>query len=273
LFYIAHEMYFFVLNNYYIKLISGKLKKTKMIRDDRIQLNNRFITVFSLLEERGDVILNDRNGRGMGDFAEKILGNRAYGHIVRAFLNKNDKRVIDYRHAKMICSAYGVNESYLLDGIGTPFGFDLPQSNASMEDGISQGNILFTSTNAFAGAAVDAGSFAEEDRQFFAIPGVAGGSLVAFPIDGDSMEPVVMDGDIVICREVSSLKDVKENEIYAVKANGALWVKYVQLIQDDKRRVKRLKLISANYLEHDPFEEEVNSYTRLYKVIRRVSSL
>jgi len=68
-----------------------------MIRDDRIQLNNRFIHVFSLLEERGDIVLNDRNGKGMGDFADKILGNRAYGHIVRAFLNKEDKRVIDYR--------------------------------------------------------------------------------------------------------------------------------------------------------------------------------
>ena len=56
-----------------------------MIREDRQQLNDRFIKVFRLLEERGDIILNDRNGKGMGDFAEKLLGNRAYGHIVRAF--------------------------------------------------------------------------------------------------------------------------------------------------------------------------------------------
>lgn len=244
-----------------------------MIRDDRIQLNKRFIHVFNLLEERGDIVLNDRNGKGMGDFAEQILGNRAYGHIVRAFLNEEDKRVIDYRHAKMICKSYSVNESYLLDGIGTPFGFDLPQSNADVDDTLSQGNILFTTTRAFAGTAVEAGGFASEDKQFFAIPGVAGGGLVAFPIDGNSMEPVIMNGDIVICREVSSLKDVKENEIYAVKSNGTLWVKYVQLVLDPKGRVTTLKLISANYLEHDPFEEEVNSYTRLYKVIRRVSAL
>jgi len=244
-----------------------------MIREDRIQLNKRFVNVFTLLEERGDVVLNDRNGRGMGDFAEKVLGNRAYGHIVRAFLNTDDKRVIDYGHAKTICQVYGVNESYLLDGNGTPFGFDLPQGNASIEDGTIEGNILFTSTSAFAGTAVESGSFAKEDNQFFAIPGVAGGSLVAFPIEGNSMEPVIMDGDIVVCREVSSLRDVRENEIYAIKSNGTLWVKYVQLVPDAKGRVESLKLISANYLEHDPFEEEVNTYTRLYKVIRRVSSL
>ena len=38
-----------------------------MIRNDRIQLNERFIKVFKLLEERGDIVKNDRGGRGMGD--------------------------------------------------------------------------------------------------------------------------------------------------------------------------------------------------------------
>ncbi len=244
-----------------------------MIREDRIQLNNRFINVFKLLEERGDIVLNDRGGKGMGDFANKILGNRAYGHIVRAFLNTDDKRVIDYRHAKTLCKVYGVNENYLLDGVGTPFGFDLPKSNADMETNKSIGNILYTSVSAFAGTAVEAGSFASEDNEYFAIPGVAGGGLVAFPIDGDSMEPVIQDGDLVICREISSLKEVKENEMYAVKSNGTLWIKYVKLIRDQKDRITKLKLISANYLEYDPFVEDVNSYTRLYKVIRKISSI
>ena len=96
-----------------------------MIREDRLQLNNRFIKVFKLLEERGDIVLNDRNGKGMGDFADKVLGNRAYGHIIRAYLNPTDKRVIDYRQARIVCQEYGVNESYLIDGIGSPFGIDL----------------------------------------------------------------------------------------------------------------------------------------------------
>ena len=165
------------------------------------------------------------------------------------------------------------DRSYLLDGIGTPFGFDLPKSNATQEVGKGIGNILFTSTHAFAGTAEEAGSFAREENEYFAIPGVAGGGLVAFPIDGNSMEPVIDDGDIVICQEISSLNEVKENEMYAVKNNGTLWIKYVQLIRDHKGRITKLKLISANYLEYDPFEEEVNTYTRLYKVIRKISSL
>ncbi|MEL6926046.1 MAG: S24 family peptidase [Bacteroidota bacterium] len=245
-----------------------------MIREDRIALNDRFRKVFKLLEERGEIVKNDRGGRGMGDFAEKILGNRAYGHIIRAFLNPNDKRVIDYRQARILCNEFGVNESYLIDGIGTPFGYDLPsgKSNGNSTP-VSNGNILFTSVEAFAGASVESGGFAPETHEFFSVPGLSGGGLVAFPINGNSMEPVIMDGDIVICREVKGMGDIRDNEIYAVKSNGSLWVKYVQKVTDRRNRVSELKMISANYLEHDPFNEEVNEYTRLYKVVSRINKL
>ena len=59
-----------------------------MIGGDRIVLNERFVKIFNALEDQGKIVKNDRGGKGMGDFADKILGNRGYGHIVRAFLNK-----------------------------------------------------------------------------------------------------------------------------------------------------------------------------------------
>ena len=245
-----------------------------MIGEDRLELNQRFMKVFKLLEERGDIVKNDRNGKGMGDFAERILGNRAYGHIIRAFLNPNDKRVLDYRHARALCREYGVNENYMIDGEGTPFGFDLPQNPVILENNFKHTpNILFTTTEAFAGATVEAGGFAVEDNEFFYIPGLSGGGLVAFPISGNSMEPVVMDNDMVICRQIAGAHEIKDNKIYAVKNNGSLWVKYVQKMFNKKGRVVKLKLISANHLEHDPFVEEVNEHTRLYEVIRRISDL
>jgi len=244
-----------------------------MIRDDRIRLNERFIKVFQLLEDRGEIIKNDRNGKGMGDFAEKILGNRAYGHIVRAFLNESDRRVIDYHQARTLCEEYAVNEDYLLEGVGTPFGFDLPNVKEKYADYQPVGNILFTTSEAFAGAAIDVSGASTEDLEYFAIPGLSGNGLVAFPINGNSMEPVILDGDIVICKQINSPREVKDNEIYAVKNNGALWVKYVKKLYDARGRVDRLRMISANYLEHDPFDEDVNEYTRLYKVISRVNKL
>lgn len=246
-----------------------------MIREDRLELNERFVKIFELLEDRGEIVKNDRGGKGMGDFAEKILGNRGYGHIIRAFLNPKDKRVISYSQARTLCREYGVSETYMLDGVGTPFGFDIPNGNSYNEDDSSNafnGNILFTTTEAFAGSTVEAGSFAKEDHSWFAIPGVAGTGLVAFPINGNSMEPVIHDGDLVICRQIESLENIKDNDIYAVKNNGSLWVKYVQRIRHGGR-ITHLKLISANHLEHDPFVEEVSVHTRLYRVIRRVSNL
>jgi hypothetical protein len=247
-----------------------------MIRDDRVQLNERFVNVFNILVERGDIILNDRGGKGIGDFAEKILGNRAYGHIIRAFLNEDDKRVIDYRHARTLCRLYGVNESYMIDGIGTPFGFDLPQVEEENGEMVRKGNILFTSVEAFAGSGESGaavGSAAPEDSEFFSLPGVSGNGLVAFPVDGTSMEPVIMSGDIVICRQISGAHEIRDNDIYAVKSNGALWIKYVQKVMNNRGRVVGLKLISANNLEFDPFDEEVNEHTRLFKVVRKISDL
>ena len=244
-----------------------------MIREDRIQLNERFIQVFKLLEERGDIVLNDRNGKGMGDFAERILGNRAYGHIVRAFLNREDKRVIDYRHARALCREYGVNETFLIDGDGTPFGFDLAISNGGEEQIKFKGNILFTNVQAFAGSGEAAGAAASEQNSYFSLPGVSGSGLVALPVEGSSMEPVINDGDVVICREISGVYEIKDDEIYAVKSDGYLWIKYVKKIEDGRGSVKSLKLISANFLEFDPFEAEVSEYTRLYKVIRKISNM
>ena len=111
------------------------------------------------------------------------------------------------------------------------------------------------------------------DLEYFAIPGVAGSGLVAFPVLGNSIEPVIHNDDIAICREVNGLLEVRDNEIYADKNNGQLWVKYVQRMFNQKGRVTHLKLISANYLEHDPWIEEVNENTRLYKVIRKISAV
>ena len=245
-----------------------------MIREDRVLLNERFVKVFKMLEDRGTIVKNDRNGKGVGDVAEKVLGNKSYGHIIRAYLDGSSKRVIDYGQARSFCRAYNVNEEYVIDGIGTAFDNDSSESklyNMFMTGESKGGNILFTSVEAFAGTAIDPGSFTRENNSVFSIPGISGGNLVAFPISGNSMEPIISNGDIVICREIGSLQDIKDNEIYAVRSNGNVWIKYIQVIKNRAGRVTQLKLISANYLEYDPFIEEVNEYTKLHKVIRRIS--
>ena len=240
-----------------------------MIGEDRIELNNRFIKVFQMLEDRCIIIKNDRSGKGIGDVAEKILGNKGYGHIVRAFMNEGDKRVVSYSQARIFCREFGVNEDYMLDGTGTPFGFDLPRSSNPVGN-FKRGNILFTTVEAFAGSTVGTDSFDTEETSWFSLPGLQGNGLVAFQINGNSMEPVINDNDLVVCREIDRLENLSDNEIYAVKNNGSLWVKHVQRVYHGNR-ITHLKLISANHLEHDPFVEEVSMHTRLYKVVRKIS--
>ncbi len=244
-----------------------------MIKKDRVELNDRFVLAFNLLEQRGLIVKNDRNGKGVGDVAEKVLGNKAYGHIIRAFLKSDSKRVIDYNQAQVFCRLFGINETWMLHGIGTPFGFDSSDKFLRTERTMTDrpGNILFTSINAFAGATE--GASAAEDNNYFSIPGVSGSGLVAFPIHGSSMDPVIKHQDIVVCREVDNITDIKDNDIYAVKHNGKVWVKYVQKMHNNRGRLVRLKLISANYIEHDPFEEEVNETTRLFRVIKKIATV
>jgi hypothetical protein len=244
-----------------------------MIKDDRIELNKRFIEVFGLLEERGVIVKNDRSGRGVGDVAEKVLGNKAYGHIIRAFLTTGSKRVIDYGQAQTFARQFEVNEAWLLHGVGNPFGFDT-NFGGGMDFGTAstgEGNILFTTIRAFAGSTL--GGESREDQSFFSIPGVSGPGLVAFQIEGSSMDPVIKHGDIVVCKSVDSPNEIRDNEIYAVKSNGNVWVKYVQRVHNQRGRVTKLKMISANYFDNDPFEEEVNETTRLFKVVRKICNL
>ena len=244
-----------------------------MIKEDRVRLNNRFREAFGLLEEKGDIVKNDRSGKGVGDVAEKVLGNKAYGHIIRAFLSEKSKRVIDYGQAKQFCKHFGINEAWLLHGIGSPLGFETAQETFSAPPkfyGNETGNIMFTTIHAFAGSTIGEAEN-REDNTYFSIPGVGGTGLVAFQINGNSMEPVIRHGDLVVCRPVENISDLKDNDIYAVKSDGNVWVKYVQKVYNTRGRVTRLKLISANYFDHDPFEEDVNETTRIFKVVRKIS--
>ena len=87
------------------------------------------------------------------------------------------------------------------------------------------------------------------------------------------MDPVIRNGDIVVCKSIENINDIRDNDIYAVKSSGNVWVKYVQRIHNSKGRLVRLKMISANYFDHDPFEEDVNESTRLFKVVRKICNV
>jgi len=263
------------------------VEQNKKTMTDKELLNQRFKIVFQHLVEKGEVVKSSRE-KGMSSFAEKIMGNKSYGHIIRAYLKDSDARTITYQQAKRLVSYYNVNPTYMFEGKGPIFIAEKEVENFSTNE-ISAGspksddvltatnvpknrtNILFSSISAFASSTVDIGVHA--DSEHFYIPGMQG-EHIAFYIKGESMTPTISDGDMVICRSLDSNERITENEIYAiVTSSGNVMVKRIQKIFNKDRQLQGIKCISDNYLEHDPFTLTTNEIQKLLKVERKLTGI
>ncbi|MGH1335625.1 MAG: S24 family peptidase [Aureispira sp.] len=249
---------------------------------ERKLLNERFKIVFEALEEKGEVVKSSRK-KGISNFAEKITGKKAYGHIIRACLN--DERYITYQQAHLLVKYYQVNPLYLFEGQGAIFAIagieslptngspksDTPTPILSPSTTLPKTNIVYSSLSAFASSTVDVGI--QENSERFYIPGMQG-EHIAFYIKGASMNPTIADGDMVICRSIDTNERIIENEIYAIVTSvGNVMVKRIQKILNKNRQLKGIKCISDNYLEHDPFTLAIHEVRKLLKVERKLTDV
>lgn len=255
---------------------------------ERKLLNDRFKVVFKALVERGEIVKNSRQ-KGMSNFAEKIMGNKSYGHIVRAYLKEHPTRVITYEQAHLLIKHYDVSRDYLFEGIlpifaseqvdgGSPKSDERPTLDSVAEPTptyqtaeMPKTNVLFSTMSAFASSTVDVNIMDATER--FYIPGMQG-EHIAFYIKGASMTPTIADGDMVICRAIEQHERIFENEIYAIVTNaGNVMVKRIQKILGKNRQLKGIKCISDNYLEHDPFTLALHEVRKLLKVERKLTDI
>jgi len=237
-----------------------------MSKLNRQELNRRFIAVYETLKGKGFIVKNDRQ-KSKSAFAAQ-LGTK--GHILDLYLN--NKRKITYEQAKLLCEKFEVNEAYMFQGIGSAFkkvSIPIPEKKLANVLGINfSPNILFTNVAAFSSNTI--GVDLLEDNEHFHIPGLQG-DLVAFNINGASMAPTILAGDMVICQPLDSYQDVVEEEIYAVVTNQSVWVKRVRRCFDRHNKCTHLKLISDNHAEYDPFTIEINEIRKLLKVKKRLT--
>jgi SOS-response transcriptional repressor LexA len=244
--------------------------KQKNIR--RMELNARFIAIYMRLEEDERIKDNSREGSGSyskSKIAEIIFGKANYGHVINKYLS--GERLIKYEEAKAFAALFGLNKSYLLDGVGQPFDTPAIRNASASSQSEGKNKILFAAVEAFASSAQETQFVGESE--FFQIPGLQG-DFIAFPVRGNSMQPSINQGDIVICRPLESSEQLNDNEIYAVNVNGAVMVKRVQRIWDKShRKVVKLKLISDNYLEHDPIIEDAAAIHKYWKVEKKVTGI
>jgi transcriptional regulator with XRE-family HTH domain len=238
-------------------------------KQERIALNERFKTVFEALIERGEIVLNDRK-KSLSVFGEAIGVTCSN---IKNYLNDENPRLITFEQAKKLCKVYGVSEDFILKGEGQPFGNHLPQSDDRLAMILNlpfSPNILFTNIEAFASNTVSV-EYLEDNQRFF-IPGVSG-DLVAFNINGRSMEPTISSGDMVICSPLERNNDVKDGQIYAVVTSNAVYVKRAERRFDARGNCTHLLLKSDNFEEFEPFEVAVREIRKLLKVRKKLTGL
>ncbi len=250
-----------------------------MASQERIELNKRFIRVHDALVEKGMIVKNDRK-RSIGAFAAKIFGKPGRGHIINAYLNKNDNRMFKYDYIPELCEHFGVSEEFMRLGVGPMFEDDreslslasvFSSGSSSQSGGLPYKGAIQHSTVALnAGVSIDTDE--PEILMTFDLPDLKG-EKYSFPVQGNSMTPVIEHGDIVICERLENIKDIKDNQIYAISCNGMMWIKYVRPMRDASDNVHFIKLISENSIEHDPFEEEVTAEMEIYKVLKRITNI
>jgi phage repressor protein C with HTH and peptisase S24 domain len=149
----------------------------------------------------------------------------------------------------------------MFQGVGEPFDAELVAMDLF--------NVFYTTLEAFAGNPIDITAFEQGER--FYLPGIQG-KHIAFHITGNSMSPTITDGDMVLCRFIEGINQVKDNDIYAVVMRNSVVVKRVQKIMDETNtNCIHLRLISDNYIEHLPFEVEIEEVRYLLQVTRRLT--
>lgn len=240
-----------------------------MDKNVRKLMNERFIHVYNLLVERGEIKSHDRS-KSISKFAEIILG-KPHAFIIKKYLDESESRTITFEQVTRLCQEYKVNTAYMFEGLGNPFSTQQISAKKSNETTVNHdGNILLTNIEAFASSTVSINVYENTERFF--IPGIRG-EHVAFNINGNSMAPTIQDGDMVICRALENHSHLRENNIYAVVANDSVMIKRLQRVYDKNGHWSGVKLISDNYIEHDPFMLELNEVRQILEVIRRVTDL
>lgn len=236
----------------------------------RQALNERFIEVMTLLEAADIIVRNDRE-KGFSAVAARILGDKRYGNLINKFLA--GERLISFEQAERLCEEFNVSRDYMFKGEGLAF---VKAHNRSLTGNVrilgrQRGNILFSDIEALASAAIDIN--VHESTERFSIPGLGGGDYIAFYISGNSMSPTIADGDMVICSPLENTDRINDNEVYAIVTESAVLVKRIQKVYTKDRQLVKLKLISDNYLEHDPIVLNISQVRKIMKVERKLAAL
>lgn len=161
----------------------------------------------------------------------------------------------------------GVSKEWLMDGTDLPFG----KSVVRVESGATPGAGTETGTPVYD---VDATAGSASGRnELFATENIVG--WVNLPnvsphcrivrVSGDSMAPVIMDGDFVAVREVSNPNQIYWGQIYVIQLDDFRLVKYLRRHSDPNMVVLRSE--NPNYDDMDVRRTDIHSLLLVQHVL------
>jgi len=227
--------------------------------------NIYFRQIFERLQKKNVIVKKHQHRLGKGEYNKRTFAEKLGTHtgVIPAILN--GERGVTETIIQNLCEYFGINEAYIRMGEGNMFstGLTKPPPNFGKQ------NIIYSTVHATAGDHIS-DEIAEASDIKFGIPGLQG-NLFAFNVKGNSMEPILQEGDMVFCRQVENHRYLRHGEIYAVYAEGQVRVKYVKLERDEYEA--QLKLTSHNALEHPPIYVPANQGVKIYQVVHFLTDM
>jgi hypothetical protein len=165
------------------------------------------------------------------------------------------RRNLTIDHLNTLVDRFGVNPWYLLNGVDPLFtdGGGVPAL---------EGGCFLVPLTAQAGYTEET-----DDRAGLpqvVVPGVPGTDARVFEVAGDSMVPVIQDGDFVAGMRVSG-REIRDGLLYVVVARGrGVAVKYLKL------RTEALRCYSHNP-EHGSYDVDLEDVVELWEVQLRIT--
>jgi phage repressor protein C with HTH and peptisase S24 domain len=216
-------------------------------------VNQQFRTVYAYLE-------SNRLIKGKSDIA-KQLGT--YNHVVNSILK--GERNITIEQLNKLVELHGINANYMFGSSDQM----LDSAKPYIDDKSNRQNIVLVRQRAMAGYAT-----AAQDPEYheqlprFSMPGMEG-ELVAFEISGDSMQPTITNGDIVICEPVERGEPLRETNVYIVVTDTVVAKRIHQIKQNGE--VAQLELISDNPV-YRPYKVDVPEVQQILRVKTRLTN-
>jgi phage repressor protein C with HTH and peptisase S24 domain len=97
------------------------------------------------------------------------------------------------------------------------------------------------------------------------IPGIQDEGARVFEVSGDSMNPILMDGDYVACTRVEDARHIRDGLIYVIVSRYGVSVKHVRVVED------HLLCTPENTHGFEAFEMQVEEVRELWEVKIRIT--